>query len=173
MNRFNRIPSSFFQQEVSLVAPQLLGKTLVRQFEDGTLKRFMITETEAYRGRDDRACHAHKGKTERTTIMFGEGGKVYVYLIYGMYWLLNIVTGPENDASAVLIRGIKGISGPGRLGKALKLDKSFYGEDLSTSTRIWIEESAVKPSYNSTPRVGIDYAGEPWVSIPWRFLIGE
>jgi DNA-3-methyladenine glycosylase len=72
--------------------------------------------------------------------MFREGGLVYVYLIYGMYWMLNIVTGKENDASAVLIRGVQGISGPGRVGKALQLDKSFNGENLFISERIWIED---------------------------------
>jgi len=90
-----------------------------------------------------------------------------------MYWMLNIVTGKENDASAVLIRGLKGISGPGRVGKALQLDKSFYGEDLSTSKRLWIEDAGIKPEYITTPRIGIDYAGEPWINKPWRFVLKE
>ncbi len=166
-----RLPSAFYQREVLQVSPDLLGKILVRKFEDGFVKKFMITEVEAYRGSDDRACHANKGKTARTRVMFGEGGKVYVYLIYGMYWMLNIVTGKENEASAVLIRGIEGISGPGRVGKALQLDKSFYGEDLLTSNRIWIENSERQIKYTSTPRIGIDYAGEPWISKPWRFIV--
>ena len=165
-----RISSDFFQREVLEVAPELIGKTLVRKFGDNTIKKFAITEVEAYRGRDDIACHAYKGKTRRTEVMFREGGLVYVYLIYGMYWLLNIVTGIENDASAVLIRGIENISGPGRVGKKLLLDKSFYGENLYTSKRIWIEHSNNKPKYISTPRIGIDYAGEPWLSAPWRFV---
>lgn len=171
MNTNQRIDSSFFLREVTEVAPDLLGKILVRQFDDGSIERFAITETEAYRGRDDKACHANKGKTERTKIMFDQGGLVYVYLIYGMYWLLNFVTGPKEEASAVLIRGVKSISGPGRVGKALQLDKSFYGEDLSVSNRIWMEESEIKPTYKALPRVGIDYAGEPWISIPWRFIL--
>ena len=87
-----------------------------------------------------------------------------------MYWLLNIVTGNENDASAVLVRGIENVSGPGRVGKTLLLDKSFYGEDLSTSKRIWLENSNHKTKYITTPRIGIDYAGEPWISVPWRFI---
>ena len=87
-----RLSSSFFQREVTRVAPELLGKTLVRKFDDGSIRRYTITETEAYRGGDDKACHANKGKTARTEVMFHEGGLVYVYLIYGMYWLLNIVT---------------------------------------------------------------------------------
>lgn len=113
----NRLSPEFFQREVLEVAPELIGKTLVRKFGDNTIKKFAITEVEAYRGRDDMACHAYKGKTRRTEVMFREGGLVYVYLIYGMYWLLNIVTGKEDDASAVLIRGTVEISGPGRVGK--------------------------------------------------------
>lgn len=167
----HRLPPAFFQREVTEVAPELLGKILVRKFENGSVQKFTITEVEAYRGRDDKACHANKGKTKRTEVMFREGGLVYVYLIYGMYWMLNIVTGKSNDASAVLIRGIEKISGPGRVGKALQLDKSFYGTELFSSDKIWIEDSGVKAKFEAVPRVGIDYAGEPWVSIPWRFIL--
>jgi len=168
-----RLPKSFFQREVLEVAPDLIGKILVRQFENNVIQKFIILEVEAYRGRDDLACHAHKGKTKRTEVMFREGGLVYVYLIYGMYWLLNIVTGKENDASAVLIRGIEGFSGPGRVGKALLIDKTFYAENVSVSKRIWIEESNIRPQVLTFPRIGIDYAGEPWISKPWRFLADD
>ncbi|MBN2650473.1 MAG: DNA-3-methyladenine glycosylase [Prolixibacteraceae bacterium] len=166
-----RLNNSFFQREVTEVAPDLLGKILVRRFEDGTIHKFKITETEAYRGGEDKACHANKGLTARTKVMFDAGGLVYVYLIYGMYWMLNFVTGETGDSSAVLIRGVEGISGPGRVGRALQLDKSFYGEDLATSTRMWIEDSGLKPQYTTAPRVGINYAGEPWISKPWRFIV--
>jgi DNA-3-methyladenine glycosylase len=84
--------------------------------------------------------------------------------------MLNFVAGHENDASAVLIRGIEGVSGPGRVGRELQLDKSFYGENLLTSSRIWIEDSGEKADYFCSQRVGIEYAGEPWVSKPWRFV---
>lgn len=144
---------------------------MVRRFSENSIQKYTITEIEAYRGRDDLACHAHKGKTKRTEVMFREGGLVYVYLIYGMYWMLNIVCGKKDDASAVLIRGIKDISGPGRVGKTLELDKSFYGEKLSSSNRIWIEDSKIKYKYITAPRVGIYYAGESWISIPWRFIL--
>jgi DNA-3-methyladenine glycosylase len=167
----NRFPASFFRRDVLEVAPELLGKTLVRKYDDGLTERYKITEVEAYRGGEDKACHANKGKTPRTEVMFREGGVVYVYLIYGIYWMLNIVTGEVNDSSAVLIRSLEDISGPGRVGKALQLDKSFYGENLSTSERIWIEESDVQFSYSTSPRVGIHYAGEPWISKHWRFVI--
>ena len=166
----NRLPKNFFQKDVLKVAPALIGKNLVRKFENGSIRKYMITEVEAYRGTEDKACHASKGKTKRTEVMFREGGLVYVYLIYGMYWMLNFVTGKENDASAVLIRGIENFSGPGKVGKILQLDRSFYGEDLFTSDRIWIEDSNVVKRILKTPRIGINYAGEPWISKPWRFL---
>ncbi len=169
----SRLHHSFFERGVEIVAPELLGKILVRHFDDGRIQKFIITETEAYRGGDDKACHANKGKTARTEVMFEEGGLVYVYLIYGMYWMLNFVTGKVGDSSAVLIRGVKDISGPGRVGRALQLDKSFYGENLATSERIWVEDSGLKPKFITAPRIGIDYAGEPWVSKPWRFVLRE
>ncbi len=166
-----RLHRDFFLRDVLEVAPSLLGKTLVRKFDDGSVGRFTITETEAYRGDGDRACHASRGKTTRNEVMFREGGVVYVYFIYGMYWMLNVVTGTEGDASAVLIRGVEGVDGPGKVGKTLQLDRSFYGENLSDSQRIWIEDTPVVQGYTTHPRVGIHYAGEPWVSIPWRYIL--
>ena len=165
-----RLENSFFQRNVLEVAPELLGKILVRRFNSQLIQKYIITEVEAYSGDGDLACHASKGKTARTEVMFREGGFVYVYLIYGMYWMLNIVTGKKNDAAAVLIRGAEGISGPGRVGKMLQLDKSFYGENLFTSERIWIENAQPILKFESSPRIGIDYAGEPWISKPWRFI---
>jgi len=166
-----KLQNSFFQRDVLEVAPELLGKIIVRKFSDYHVEKFVITEVEAYSGNGDLACHASKGKTARTEIMFREGGLVYVYLIYGMYWMLNIVTGKENDAAAVLIRGVEGISGPGRVGKKLHLDKSFYGENMFNSERFWIENAETVENYITTPRIGINYAGEPWISKPWRFLM--
>ncbi len=165
-----RLSKSFYQREVLEVAPELLGKIIVRQFEDNIIRKFKITEVEAYRGMEDLACHASKGRTPRTEVMFLAGGLVYVYLIYGMYWMLNIVTGNENEPAAVLIRGVENISGPGRVGKSLQLDKSFYGENLILSSRIWIEDLNREIKYETSHRIGIDYAGEPWISKPWRYL---
>ncbi|WP_430815612.1 DNA-3-methyladenine glycosylase [Carboxylicivirga sp. RSCT41] len=169
----NRLGQSFFSRDVLVVAPDLLGKVLVRQFDDKSLVRYVISEVEAYRGEEDAACHAHKGRTERTEVMYHEGGHVYVYLIYGMYWLLNFVTGEKNDPQAVLIRGVKEVEGPGRLGRALELDKSFYGELLSDSERIWVEDDPLygKVVYDTTPRIGIDYAPEKWRYQKWRFVL--
>lgn len=165
-----RLQPGFFRSDAVTLAQNLLGKYLVRRFADGSELRLRITETEAYCGTEDRACHAAKGNTPRTGVMFGPGGRVYVYLIYGQYWMLNFVSGEPGDASAVLIRGLEGINGPGRVGKALQLDKSFYAEDLSGSNRIWVEDAPPCETISAGPRVGIGYAGEPWVSMPWRFL---
>lgn len=168
----HRLDKDFFRQDVLVVAPALLGKKIGCS-EDGHLKEYMITETEAYRGEDDLACHASKGRTKRTEIMYHEGGYVYVYLIYGMYWMINIVTGQKDDPQAVLIRGVKDLPGPGKVGKALGLDKSYYGEDLITSSRIWLTGTETRDNYTCTPRINIDYAGEPWRSKPWRFVLNN
>jgi DNA-3-methyladenine glycosylase len=169
-----RASQSFFTRDVLEVAPALLGQTLVRRFDDGTLQRFIITETEAYRGEEDKACHASKGRTPRTEVMFGDGGHVYVYLIYGMYWMLNVVTSVSEHPQAVLIRGLEGVDGPGRVGKLLQLNKSFYGESLIESNRIWIELTAndIVP-HQTSPRVGIDYAGEYWAGVHWRYRMTD
>jgi len=167
---FTRLPLNFFLRDVLEVAPALLGKLLVRQFDDGRIVRYPITEVEAYRGTEDRACHASKGRTPRTEIMFQQGGTVYVYLIYGQYWLLNLVTGNEGDASAVLIRGIEGFPGPGRVGRELQLDRSFYGENLIISARIWLEDAKPVSEIKTSKRIGIEYSGE-WAGKFWRFYI--
>jgi len=166
-----RLSPNFFLRDVLEVAPALIGKLLVRQFDDGRIERYRITEVEAYRGAEDLACHASKGRTSRTEIMFQEGGTVYVYLIYGMYWLLNLVTGAESDASAVLIRGIEGCSGPGRVGRKLQLDKSFYGENLHNSSRIWVEDAEPVAEIKTSKRIGIGYSGEEWENKLWRFYV--
>lgn len=165
-----RLSVNFYKRDVLQVAPELLGKVLVRQFDDGSIRQYRITEVEAYRGTEDLACHASKGRTPRTEVMFQEGGKVYVYLIYGMYWLLNFVTDEENHASAVLIRGIEGFSGPGRLGRELQLDKSFYGESLITSSRLWVEDAELVTDFKTSKRIGIGYAGE-WADKMWRYYL--
>lgn len=163
-----KLTADFFKRDVLLVAPELLGKILAIRSASG-VGRFVITETEAYRGIEDKACHASKGRTPRTEVMFHEGGKVYVYLVYGMYWMLNFVTGSEGDPQATLIRSVDGIRGPGRLTRSLGIDGSYYAEDLSRSDRIWIERTGAASDFTSGPRVGIGYAGEPWISKPWRY----
>jgi DNA-3-methyladenine glycosylase len=166
-----RLERAFYGRDVLEVAPQLLGQHLVRVDAAGNQKTFMITETEAYRGGEDMACHASKGRTPRTEVMFGEGGHIYMYFIYGMYWMMNVVTGDVGIPQAVLFRGLSEASGPGRLSRMLGVDRSFYGEDLVSSDRIWIESTGSTPAYTTGPRVGVDYAGEPWKAMPWRFLM--
>jgi len=166
-----RLPADFYKQDAVTVAEKLLGKILVRTWEDGMQTRYRITETEAYLGEEDKACHASKGRTPRTEVMFSEGGRVYVYLIYGMYWMLNVVTGAENHPQAVLIRGINTIVGSGKVGRELKMDKSFYAEDLLVSNRIWIEDAPDISEFSTAPRIGVDYAGEEWCNKPWRFIL--
>jgi len=167
----SRLTSEFFRRDALVIAPQMVGKVLVRRFEDGQISRYAITEVEAYRGEEDLACHASKGRTPRTDIMYSAGGCAYVYLIYGMYWMLNIVTGDLNSPQAVLLRGIDGCYGPGRLSRLLKIDKGFNGENFEDSQRMWFEDSTQEYSILSGPRVGVDYAGEHWASIPWRFWV--
>jgi DNA-3-methyladenine glycosylase len=167
----NRLPRSFYSRDVLDIAPEMPGKNLVIRLDNGSLERFRVTEVEAYRGTEDRACHAFRGRTARTEIMYHEGGKLYIYLIYGMYWMLNIVTGEKNNPQAVLIRGLEGYPGPGKLTKYLGIDKSFYGEDLVLSERIWFEDTGTVYDVKNGPRIGIDYAGEYWMSRPWRFYI--
>jgi DNA-3-methyladenine glycosylase len=167
-----RLDQSFYCRDVLIVAPALIGASLVRSIR-GCDSQYVITEVEAYRGEEDQASHARFGRTARNAVMYDQGGRVYVYLIYGMYWMLNIVTGPEHQAQAVLIRGLAGYSGPGILTRALSIDRSFYGEDLVTSDRIWVEAAPAPAQIIQTPRIGIDYAGEPWKSHHWRFTSGS
>lgn len=153
-----------------LVAPELLGKRLVRVLPCGTELRHVITEVEAYKGMADLACHASKGQTERNRVMFMQGGLVYVYLIYGIHWMLNVVASVAGNPEAVLIRGIAGHSGPGRLAKHLGVDRGLYGEDLTTSMQLWIEDIGLSPGFSTAPRIGVDYAGSYWAGVPWRFI---
>ncbi len=161
---------SFFRRDVLRVAPELVGKIIARDFGSGLVKRYRITEVEAYRGEEDLACHARKGRTARTEVMYHHGGKVYVYLIYGMYWMLNIVTGEEGCPSAVLIRGIEEVVGPGKVGRELGIDRSFYGRLLEPESLLWIEEDGCRCEVVSTPRIGVAYAGPFWANKPWRFV---
>lgn len=167
-----KLPRSYFFKNNALhLARDLLGKYLVRDFGEGEVRKFKIIETEAYLGSEDLGNHASKGRTKRTEVMFAEGGVIYAYLIYGVHWLLNIVTGPKEHPQAVLIRGVENCIGPGRVGKLLKIDKSFNNESISNSDRIWIADGKAEGEIVTSPRVGIDYAGEVWKNKPWRFQL--
>lgn len=168
-----RVGHNFYQRDVLQVAPELLGMALVRQIEGGRTERFIISEVEAYRGTDDMACHASKGRTARTEAMFLPGGHLYVYLIYGMHWMMNIVTGMEGNPQAVLVRGVMDCNGPGRVTRKLSIDKVFNGEDLCSSVRVWVEETNLMPGVEYGPRIGVSYAGPYWANVPWRMYCPE
>ncbi len=166
-----RAERSFYTRDVLVVAPELPGMDLVLVSGEGIAERYMITEVEAYRGREDLACHASRGRTGRTEIMYHEGGMLYIYLIYGIYWMLNIVTGKKDNPQAVLIRGAGRFNGPGKLTSALGIGRSFYGDDLVTSGRIWLEHTGRKVELGRGARIGIDYAGEYWKNVDWRYFV--
>jgi len=172
------IQAKVFQCENTLaVARNLLGRVLARRRADGQETRHVITETEAYHGPLDLACHASKGRTERTEVMFGPGGVWYVYLCYGIHEMLNLVTGPVGFPAAVLIRGLADVSGPGRLTKRLEIGRALNGAPATVESGLWIEggergEAGVPGRLiRATPRIGVDYAGEEWAGKLWRFVI--
>ena len=155
------------------VAPDLLQCNLCIKGPDGTVIRLRLCEVEAYHGFEDKASHAHRGKTPRNAVMFGPPGHWYVYLCYGVHWLLNLVTAEEDYPSAVLVRGVGTYSGPGKLTKALGIDKRFDGKPCSRDTGLWIEPISEAPSseFYTTPRIGVDSAGPEWAGKPWRFVL--
>jgi len=188
------LKKEFYNRPALVVARELLGKFLVRQLGSKTVA-LMITEVEAYDGPEDKASHASRGKTERNKIMFGEAGNWYIYFTYGMHWMLNAVTGPENYPAAVLIRRaifapqpsskvkysnilkniriLKIIDGPARLTKFLKIDKKFNGKPADKKTGLWIEDRGIKISparIKRGKRIGVDYAGN-WANKPYRFIL--
>jgi DNA-3-methyladenine glycosylase len=183
-----KISRTFYEQPTLAIARELLGKYLVRKHPDGkTVGR--IVETEAYVGPKDLACHASRGRTARTEIMFGPAGFTYVYFIYGVYYCLNIVTEEVDHASAVLIRALEPVegielmkkrrrieelrnlaSGPGKLCQAFAIDKSLNGADVCAGVLYVEDRGEPAPKILATPRIGVDYAGK-WKDKPWRFLI--
>ena len=162
------------KQTVAL-ARWLLGKHLVRR-RRGRTEAHVITEVEAYDGERDLACHARAGRTARTEVMYGPGGVWYVYLCYGVHEMLNLVVGPRDWPAAVLIRGVDGIGGPGRLTKALGIDRKLNATPAARVSGLWLEDRGVRvpPAHvRATPRIGVDYAGPVWAKKPWRFVIDE
>ncbi len=167
-----RLNREFFARPVEVVAPELLGKFLVRQLPDSSRKEGIITEVEAYVGVEDLASHAAGGRrTARNEVMYGPPGHAYVYFTYGMHWLLNVVCAGKEDPQAVLIRGLDNVSGPARLTKFLEIGRKLNGEDLVKSRSLWIEDRGVHASrIKRTPRIGVDYAKE-WKDKPLRFML--
>jgi len=170
------LPRIYFNRPTVAVARSLIGKYLVRSI-NGRMLAGKIVEVEAYVGPQDRACHASKGRTQRTDVMFGPGGAAYVYLIYGMHHCLNVVTEREEFPAAVLIRAaeIDGelIDGPGRLCRAMQIDRSLNRADLTIGESLWFEDRGVsveKGDVGVHPRIGVQYSGE-WAKTPWRFRL--
>ena len=166
-----KIQSNFFSKNTLWVARNLLGKYLCRRLESGEIISGMITETEAYRGFNDQASHAYKGRTKRTEVMFAEAGAIYVYLIYGMHHCLNIITEKNGFPAAVLIRGVAGLNGPGRVCRHFQITRALNGQKLGRD--LWLEDRNVKiirGGITAGPRIGVNYAGasKNW---PRRFFI--
>lgn len=177
--RFGR---KFFTQNTLKICREILGKYIVRIYRH---KKIIgkIVEVEAYIGPEDKASHAYKGKiTKRNLAEYMIGGHVYIYLVYGMYWQFNISTGKRGSPECFLTRAVEPVlnlkdkkgTGPGRFCRAFHLDKSFYGENVTKSKRLWLEDRGDRPSKNeiaTSPRIGIDYAGPVWAKKPWRFYL--
>jgi DNA-3-methyladenine glycosylase len=171
-----KLPRSFYARETLLVARELLGMHLVHEGKSGR-QVGRIVETEAYKGPQDLAAHSSRGRTQRTQIMFGPPGHAYVYLIYGFWNCLNVVTAAEGVPHAVLIRAVEPIAGvsesthgPGLLCRALHIDRALNGADLLGDT-LWVEkpERYRAPRVTRSSRIGVNYAGD-WAKKPWRFF---
>jgi DNA-3-methyladenine glycosylase len=177
-----RLERDAFNRPTLQVARDLLGKFIVRS-DRGRRLSAMITEVEAYKGPSDRACHTYGGRrTPRVEPLYGEGGTVYVYLVYGLHWLLNFSTAGLNRPEGVLVRAIladavgeqRHIVGPGKVSRYLKVDKKLDGADATDSKRMWLEDRGVRipaQCVKRGPRVGVDFSGPYWAARPWRFWI--
>lgn len=173
-----RLKKEFYNRKTLIVAKDLIGKYLVRKI-NGKRISAIITETEAYIGEKDLASHARFGRTKRNEVMYGDPGVWYVYLIYGIYWMLNVITEGQHKPAAVLIRAVitedgRRLNGPGKLTKYLKIDKSFNLKS-ALSGDLYIEDRGVQMSVRKikrTPRIGVDYAGE-YKDKLWRFILSE
>lgn len=167
------LPAEFFDRSSLAVARDLIGKYLVRRAKGRSVSS-MITEVEAYVGPHDLACHASKGLTPRTRVMFGPPGNFYAYFTYGMHWMLNVVTGTSGYPAAVLIRGLQDVAGPGRLTKKLGITGALNGKAAKRASGLWIEDRGIAvpaKHIRRAPRVGVDYAGEEWAGKPYRFIL--
>ena len=159
-----RLGYDFFHRPCLTVAEELVGKVLVHEG-----KMLRISETEAYCGEADTACHAHKGRTKRTEVMYGEAGTAYVYLCYGVHWLLNVVTGEREEPEAVLIRACVEAPGPGRLTKTLGITGQWNGKSMVDSGGLWIGDDGFFCTVTADTRVGIGYASQEDQQRLWRF----
>ena len=167
------LPYEFYARSCLDVAADLVGKVLVHRLPDGRELRARISETEAYAGVNDTACHAHKGKTARSRLLWEKAGTVYVYLCYGMHWMLNVITGEEGDPQGVLIRACVDHPGPGKLSKFLSITKELNASSILDGQRLWIEDDGLRPHITRDTRVGIGYASAEDQARLWRFKMEE
>ncbi len=184
---------AFYQRPATELAPDLLGAIIAREI-DGQVIRAVVVETEAYQGMDDKACHASRGKTKRNAVMFGAAGHAYVYFTYGMHWMLNVVCDDLDLPAAVLIRAVFALegmeamrarrerdfgkpgwlNGPAKLCQALGIDGALNGADIcAKASALWFESGFAPKAdmIKQSARIGIGYAAEPWLSVPWRWYI--
>lgn len=159
-----RLPYEFYHRPCLEVAPELVGKVLVHRGQ-----RLRISETEAYCGVADTACHAHKGRTKRTEVLYADAGTIYVYLCYGVHWLLNVITGEVDDPQGVLIRACVEAEGPGRLTKKLGITGAQNRKSAVDSEELWIEDDGFRCEIALDKRVGIGYAAQEDQDRLWRF----
>jgi DNA-3-methyladenine glycosylase len=163
------LTAAFFDRTALKVARDLLGCHL---HVGDQIQPRIITETEAYVGLQDLASHASKGRTKRNEAMFGLPGSFYVYFVYGLHWMLNVVTGPGDYPAAVLIRSVEGIVGPARLTKALGINGDLNGKLAGRETGVWFsEETPSRKQIIRSARIGVDYAGPVWSAEPYRFSL--
>jgi len=165
-----KLDEGFYHRPCLAVARNLVGKILAHRMPDGTVLRLRISETEAYCGEADTACHAHKGRTKRTEVMYMEAGTIYVYLCYGMHWLLNIVTGEAEEPEAVLIRACVDANGPAKLTKALGITGNLNRGSI-LGDELWIEDDDFACGVETAKRVGIGYASQEDQDRLWRFIM--
>lgn len=163
-----RLTYEFFHRPCPEVARDLVGKVLVCRGQ-----RMRISETEAYCGETDTACHAHKGRTRRTEVLYAEAGTIYIYLCYGIHWLLNIVTGEPEQPEAVLIRACTEAPGPGKLTKVLGITGTLNRESVLHSEVLWIEDDGFSCDTVTDKRVGIGYASQEDQDRLWRFKLRQ
>ncbi|MDD5953237.1 MAG: DNA-3-methyladenine glycosylase [Oscillospiraceae bacterium] len=167
-----RLDYDFFHRDCLAVAPDLVGKILAHRTESGEVLRLRISETEAYRGVEDTACHAHKGRTPRNEVLYAQAGTVYVYLCYGVHWLLNVITGEVEQPQGVLIRACVDAPGPGRLTKRLEINGSLNRTSfVSPDSALWIEDDDFRCGISRGKRVGIGYASQEDQDRLWRFVL--
>lgn len=165
------LPVTFFARPAPIVASELLGTYLKSTIDEKNYKS-QITEVEAYEGTEDSASHARRGRTPRAETMFGPPGILYVYLIYGMHYMLNVVTHKEGIPSAVLIRSTELTRGPGKLAKEIGITKRHNNSGVTPALGVWFESEEVAPfTIKTSPRIGVEYAGNIWANQPWRFTL--